>query len=74
MTSPSLDDVFLAFQPQLAGFLGALLAFVGDVVVVGDDFGANESLLEIGVNHAGCLRRGRADLAPSRRGLPSHPP
>ena len=33
------DHVFLAFEPHLAGFLGAGLAAVGDVVVIGDGLG-----------------------------------
>src|SRR5689334_18614321 len=56
------DDVFLAFQAQLAGFLAALFAFVGDVVLVGDDLGADEAFFEVGVDHAGGLRGGGADL------------
>jgi hypothetical protein len=55
-----LDDVFLAFGAHLAGFLGAGLALVGDEVVEGDGLGADEALLEIGVDHAGGLRRGVA--------------
>ena len=44
------DHVVLAFQPHLAGFLGAGLAAVGDVVVIADGLGADEALLEIGVD------------------------
>ncbi len=50
------DDIFLAFQPQLAGIAGADLAAERDVIGVGDGFGANKSLFEIGVDDA---RRGR---------------
>ena len=50
------DDVFLAFQPQLAGVAGAGFAAERDVVVIGDGLGADEALLEIGVDDAG--RRG----------------
>src|SRR5690606_33280445 len=56
-----LDDVLLAFETELARLLCALLAFVGDEVLVSDDLGANEPLLEVGVDHAGGLRRRRAD-------------
>ena len=52
------DDVFLAFQPQLAGFLRARLALAGHEVVVADHFGADEAALEIRVDHARRLRRG----------------
>src|ERR1051326_7511275 len=43
--------VLASFESHLTGFLRALLALARDVVVVGDDFGADESLLEIGVDH-----------------------
>ena len=52
-----LDDVLLAFLAHLAGFLGADLAAQADVVVVGDGLGADEALLEVGVDDAGGLRR-----------------
>src|SRR6266571_8855624 len=55
-------DVFLSFQPHLSGFFRALLAFAGDVVSVGDHFGADEAALEVGVDHARGLRRGGPDL------------
>ena len=51
------DRVLRAFDPQLAGILGALLTAAGDVVVIGDHFGADEALFEIGMNGAGGLRR-----------------
>src|SRR5690606_30993721 len=57
-----LHDVVLAFQPPLARVLRALLALVLDEVLVGDDFGADEALLEIGVDDRGRLRRGGADV------------
>src|SRR4051812_6602188 len=50
-------DIVLAFETHLAGFLGALLALVSDVIVERDHFGADESFLEIGVDDAGRLRR-----------------
>ena len=61
MTSPSCDDVVLAFQPQLAGVARAGLAVAGDVVVIGDGLGADEAALEIGVD------RRRPPAAPWRR-------
>ena len=66
-----LDDVFLAFLADLAGFLGAALAVERDVVVVGDGLGADEALLEVGVDDAGGLRGGRRPCGWSRRGPPS---
>ena len=60
MTSPSRDDVLLAFQAQFPGLLGSGLALVGDEILVGDDLGADEAVLEVGVNDARGLRRGRA--------------
>ncbi len=52
-----LHDVVLAFEPHLAGVARAGLAAAGDVIVVGDGLGADEALLEIGVDDAGRLRR-----------------
>jgi signal transduction histidine kinase len=53
------DDVFLALEAQFPGLLRPRLALVGDEIVVGDDFGANESMLEVRVNDARRLRRRR---------------
>ena len=50
------DDVLLAFEPHLAGVLGAGFAAERDVVVVGDRLGADEAFLEIRVDDAGRLR------------------
>ena len=50
-----LDDVLLAFEAHLAGFLGADLAAERHEVVVGDGLGADEALLEVGVDDAGGL-------------------
>jgi hypothetical protein len=44
------DDVLLAFEPELAG-ARAGLAVERDIIGIGDGLGANESLLEIGVDH-----------------------
>jgi hypothetical protein len=40
------DDVFLAFQPQLAGIARAGFAVQRDVVVKGDGLGADKTLFE----------------------------
>src|SRR5436190_19916402 len=53
-------DVVLAFDPELAGLLRALLAAARDVVVIADDLGADEAALEIGVDNPRRLRRGGA--------------
>src|ERR1700676_5649214 len=53
------DDVFLSFETQLPGLFRPSLALVRDEIVVGDDFGANESMFEVSMNHARCLRRRR---------------
>ena len=50
-----LDDVVLALEPHLAGFLGAGFAIERDEIVVGDGLGANKSLLEVGMDDAGGL-------------------
>src|SRR5690606_12638663 len=56
------DDVILAFEPHLARFFSAGLTFEGDVVVIGDGFGADEAFLEIAVDDARGLRRSPAFL------------
>src|SRR4051812_35423957 len=55
-----LDDILLAFEPHLAGVLGTLLTLAGDEIRIGDGFGADEALLEIGVDDAGRFRRAAA--------------
>src|SRR5690348_2441908 len=55
-----LHDVVLALEAHLARFLRLHLAAEPHVVVVRDDFGTNEALLEVGVDDARGLRRGRA--------------
>jgi hypothetical protein len=55
-----LTTYSLPSSPHLAGFLGALLALAGDEVVEGYGLGADEAMLEIGMDHAGRLRRGVA--------------
>ena len=39
------DDVFLSFEAELPGLLRPRLALMGNEIVVGDDFGANEAVL-----------------------------
>src|SRR5258708_18158492 len=51
------DDIVFAFQPELAGVARAGFAAESDVVGVGDSFGADEALLEVGMDHAGGRRR-----------------
>ena len=51
-----LDYVVFAFDRHFAGFLDGGLAAEIDVVVVFDDFGADEAFLEVGVDDAGSLR------------------
>ena len=72
MTSPSCDDVVLAFErASCRRPARACFAAERDEVVVGDGLGADEAALEVGVDDARRLpapwRRG----APSRRALPS---
>src|SRR5690606_6196949 len=57
-----LDPVFLALQAQAPGLARAGLAAVADEVLVGDGLGADEALLEVGVDHRGRLGRGGAGL------------
>src|SRR5690606_36412460 len=47
-----LDDVRLAFEPELAGFPRALLAAALDVALVRNDLGANEAPLEVRMDRA----------------------
>src|SRR6202163_4504135 len=64
------DDVFLALQPQLAGVTGAGLAAQCDVIGVGDGFGPDKTLFEIGMNHAGGGRRLGAAAGGPGAGVP----
>src|SRR5713101_501225 len=52
-----LDHVIRTFQPHLARLFRALLAALRDKIGIGDGLGADEALLEIGMNRAGRLRR-----------------
>jgi hypothetical protein len=47
------DDIFLAFQPQLAGIAGAGFAAKRDVIGIGNRLGPDKALLEIGMDDAG---------------------
>ena len=51
------DDVILAFQAELAGIARAGFALARNIIVIGDGFGADEALLEIGMDDARRLRR-----------------
>src|SRR5262245_45877035 len=51
------DDIFLAFEPELAGVAGTGFAVQRDVVGIGDGFGPDKTLLEIGMDDAGRRRR-----------------
>ena len=51
-----LHHIFLAFQPEFAGLARAGFAVAGDIIGIGDGFGADIALLEIGVDDAGRLR------------------
>ena len=62
MTSPSCTTYSLPSSRILPASFAPCLARAGDVVVVGDHFGADEAVLEVGVDDAGGLRRGRADV------------
>jgi len=45
-----LDNIVLAFRPQLARLFRPLLATAGDEVIVGDGLRADEAALEIGMD------------------------
>src|SRR5690606_15383785 len=57
-----LHAVLLALQAHATGLARTRLATVLDEVVVGDGFGADEALLEVGVDHRRGLGRGGAGL------------
>ena len=54
------DDVFFAFDAELAGFFGFHLGSQFDEVVVVDDFGCDKAALKVSMNDAGSLRCFRA--------------
>src|SRR5438874_2406280 len=56
-----LHQVFLALQAQLAGLARTGFAPAGEVVREGDDFGADEAALEVGMDCPRRLRRGRPE-------------
>ena len=51
------DDIVLAFQAEFAGVARAGFALARNIIGIGDGFGADEALLEIGMDHAGGLGR-----------------
>ena len=65
------DEVVAAFRAHPAGLARRLLAAQGDEVVVGDGLGADEALLEVGVDDARRRRCLRSAAGSSRRGSPS---
>src|SRR5271170_1657976 len=54
-------DVLLALEPQPARLFGAGFALVRHEIVVTDDLGANEPVLEVGVDDTRGLWRSRTD-------------
>src|ERR1700677_1198046 len=50
------DYVVLALEAELAGLTRAGLAAIGDIVLIGNGFGADKALFEIRVDDAGRLR------------------
>ncbi len=63
------DDIILAFETEFARLTCACLAVCGHVIGIGDGFGADETLLEIGVDHTRRLRRFGADFDRPGAGL-----
>ena len=57
--SPSWIEVLLAFEPQRAAVARGGPAAGGDQIVVGQDLGADEALLDVAVDRAGRGARGR---------------
>ena len=51
-----MQDVLFALQAHLACLLGTLLALQRDEIAIADDFGTDESFLEIGMYDARGLR------------------
>ena len=60
MTSPSWTTYSLPSRRILPASFAPCSPLQRDEVVVGDHLGADEALLEVGVDHAGGLRRQRA--------------
>ena len=56
-----LHNIVLAFLAQLAGVAGSGFAVQGDIVVIGDGLGTDETALEVAMNLA-CGLRGLAAL------------
>ena len=49
-----------SFDAQFASMLGASLTAIGDIIIIGNGFGANKAALEISMDNTGCHRRRRA--------------
>ena len=60
MMSPSLHDVFLAFEPHFAMFLARRHRSARDERIVGDDLGTDEAAGDVAVDLAGGGLRLRA--------------
>src|SRR6266851_10369369 len=64
------DDIILAFEAQFSRLARAGFAVHGDVIVIGNRLGADETLLELGMDDAGRARRaGAAGDRPGARFL-----
>src|SRR5215216_6401538 len=63
------NDIVLSFEPELAGITGSGFATEADIIVIGNRFGADEALLEIGVDDARRLRGARAPRHGPRPGF-----
>ena len=50
-----LDDVVLALDGEFAGFADSGLRAILDIVIVLDDLGTNEALLEVGMDDTSAL-------------------
>src|SRR5690606_17671760 len=57
---PVFDNVFFALGPHFAGFLGALLAFMGNKIFIGNGLGANKATFKVCMNRCGGARSGVA--------------
>ncbi len=62
------DHILLAFEAKAAGIASACLSPIGDIIVIGDGFGANEAAFEIAMDDRSRLRRlGAAGNGPGAR-------
>ena len=51
-----LNDIFFALDANLSGFAALAFAAKCNIVVILDNLGADEALLEVGMDDAGTLR------------------